>query len=254
MQRNNLKKQNVAKSRAQTHAKHPEMNPTSVISLIKINFRIIVLYFLVLILALCFIVPRLYPSNKQVTPVNTYMSQSFNPISTLFIPRPRPIVKGWKIYTDTYGNFSFELPDFMPEPVIYSRGETDPNYISVYDWHVLNNEQYDHYIKLNIIGPYKDTASVDLVNWMKEQYKQYQVGVQDVTGGKIITSNLILDNKKAIQSVFQQENSEIVLWDTFFKSSSGIYNIRLQIQESDNDISSYQTIFDHIISTFKFIK
>ncbi len=179
------------------------------------------------------------------------------PTETPFPSRPQPVISGWKLYTDlSNGDFSFEYPNFMPDPTIYWPNENPVRYISIYTWQIdkMSSGNYDHNIDLRITGPYKESTSTDLISWIKDQNWPYQEGELQEMAGKSKITYKILQGRQVVQSVFtENETKNARSWVLYLKAKSGIYRIDLNTQGSDEEISKYQTIFDHILSTFKFL-
>lgn len=190
-------------------------------------------------------------TNQIVTPAPI-------PTSTPFAAKPQPLVNGWKTYTDkSDGVFSFEYPDFMPEPSIYWPGETVLHYVSIYTWQIdkMSSGNYEHNINLHIEGPYPDSSSKDLVEWIKDQNSPYKEGILELPIGSGKTTYKTMQGKNVVESVFTETGSKYPKeWILYINTIEGVYRLDLNVQGTEDELSNYQTIFDHITSTFKFLK
>ncbi len=199
-------------------------------------------------------------SHRQVSNVITNLATTPTvfPTPTPFSTQPQPNMGEWNSYTDnTYGLFVFEYPSFMPKPTIYWQDEAVLRYISVYTWQVdkMSFGDYNHNIDLRIQGQYPNSEEKDLIEWIKEQNLPYQEGEQqEMTGSNKITYKTI-DGQKMVLSVFTEKGSKYAKsWTLYFGTKKGIYKIDLNIQGTETELLKYQTVFDHILSTFRFTK
>lgn len=191
----------------------------------------------------------------RITNIAPNLNQTVNFTST---PEPfsnisQPEISGWEIYTDhAEGLFSFEYPSFMNEPSVIP-GES--RYTSTYVWQVDKNPSgnYQHLIDLQIFGPYPNSTDMDLIDWIKSQYWPHKEGITQEMAGTSKITYITVESQEMVKSVFTETNAKYPRdWILYFKTNKGTYRISLSLQGTEEELSKYQTIFDHMLNTFKF--
>ena len=192
------------------------------------------------------------------TLTNKTNSPNYQSTPTPFSNHPQPTIATWKTYEDkSYGEFSFEYPSFLPEPTIHSPSKQSTQYASLYRWQIdkMSYGNYEHYIDLRIEGPYLQSSEKELINWIREQNWPYEEGEHQEMAGKSQITYKMFHDKIIVESIFTESESIYPRsWILYFKTNEGIYRIDLNVQGTTEELSNYQTVFNHILSTFKFTK
>lgn len=216
---------------------------------------ILILVIILIVAGVVFVMGQSLKSN----PVSFTSSTENYPSATPFTNLPQPQVLGWSVYTDkTYGLFSFEYPDFMPEFTTSPSGFDLVNYNSSYIWQIdkLPSGDSIHMFSGEITGPYSDSTNKTVIEWLKEQNWPYKEGDhQESESGQIVkVLYKVIQGRQVVESTTYGHQQKYPFWkNLYFETDKGIYQLHLTNIGSDEEVANYQVIFDHVINTFKFI-
>lgn len=163
----------------------------------------------------------------------------------------KPTLGNWKTYENN--DISFEYPDFMENPKDFFSNAVYNDIRSIYAWRKTKSG-YANEIEIWIQGPWKNTATMDLSDWMEvngyqtKTSKGYEVPLMiDVTQQFISGKLVILQTT----NVYAPEVTLPFGWRAFFNSRDGIYFIDVRIQATEEETALYQGLSPHILDTLR---